>query len=87
MDPACFGSQRVVEVTVDDIARTIGVHRAALNVVCIYERVDHETNLNQEAAAKGLVAGCYRLTSISGEVTDVQASPSVRVTSWLIFVI
>ncbi|OJJ48456.1 hypothetical protein ASPZODRAFT_130484 [Penicilliopsis zonata CBS 506.65] len=45
-DPACFGSQRVVDVAVDDIANTIGVDRLALNV---------------EAAAKGLTAGCYRI--------------------------
>ena len=32
-DPACFGSQRVVDMVVDDIAHTIGVDRAALNVV------------------------------------------------------
>lgn len=33
MDPACFGSQKFVDTTVDDIAHTIGVNRAALNVV------------------------------------------------------
>lgn len=32
-DPACFGSQRVVDMVIDDIAHTIGVDRAALNVV------------------------------------------------------
>lgn len=32
-DPACFGSQRVVDMVVDDIAHTIGMDRAALNVV------------------------------------------------------
>lgn len=35
MDPACFGSQRAVDTTIDDISHTIGVSRAALNVVCI----------------------------------------------------
>lgn len=33
MDPACFGSQRAVDMIIDDISRTIGVNRAALNVV------------------------------------------------------
>lgn len=33
-DPALFGSQRVVDRLVDDLAYTIGVDRAALHVVC-----------------------------------------------------
>lgn len=33
-DPIYFGSQRVVDTLVDDIAYTIGVSRAALHVVC-----------------------------------------------------
>lgn len=32
-DPACFGTQKVVDAIVDDFAHTIGVDRAALNVV------------------------------------------------------
>ncbi|RJE22295.1 Meiotic recombination protein spo11 [Aspergillus sclerotialis] len=56
-DPACFGSQKVVDTVVDDIAHTIGVNRAALNV---------------EAAAKGLAAGCYRLITKSHEVIDAR---------------
>lgn len=32
-DPIYFGSQRVVDTLVDDIAYTIGVDRAALHVV------------------------------------------------------
>lgn len=56
-DPACFGSQRVVDMVVDDIAHTIGVDRAALNV---------------EAAAKGLVAGYYQLTTSSDKVIDAR---------------
>ncbi|KAF7586752.1 hypothetical protein BBP40_008372 [Aspergillus hancockii] len=56
-DPACFGTQRVVDTIVDDLAYTIAVDRSALNV---------------EAAAKGLVAGYYRLLSRSGEVMNAQ---------------
>ena len=32
-DPVCFGSQRVADMGVDDMTYTIGVDRAALNVV------------------------------------------------------
>ncbi|KAE8416354.1 meiotic recombination protein spo11 [Aspergillus pseudocaelatus] len=56
-DPACFGTQRIVDTIVDDLAHTIGVDRSALNV---------------EAAAKGLVTGyCSPLTK-NGETMDVQ---------------
>lgn len=34
-DPACFGSQRVVDTIVEDIAHTVGVERVALNVVSV----------------------------------------------------
>ncbi|KAB8219730.1 meiotic recombination protein spo11 [Aspergillus novoparasiticus] len=59
-DPACFGTQRIVDTIVDDLAYTIGVDRSALNV---------------EAAAKGLVAGYCSLLTKFGEIIDVQ-SPS-----------
>lgn len=36
LDPICFGSQRVVDECIDDIASTIGVDRAALHVVRLY---------------------------------------------------
>ncbi|PLN75137.1 DNA topoisomerase IV, alpha subunit [Aspergillus taichungensis] len=58
-DPVCFGSQRVVDVLVDDIAFTIGVDRASLNV---------------EAAAKGLVAGQYRLIHPSAHAVEARIS-------------
>ncbi|KAG2005144.1 hypothetical protein GB937_008978 [Aspergillus fischeri] len=58
-DPACFGSQQIVDTIIDDIAHTIGVDRAALNV---------------EAVAKGLVAGYYRLMTKAGEVVDARLS-------------
>ncbi|RHZ68170.1 hypothetical protein CDV55_104697 [Aspergillus turcosus] len=58
-DPACFGSQQIVDTIIDDIAHTIGVDRAALNV---------------EAVAKGLVAGYYRLMTKAGEVMDARFS-------------
>ncbi|KAI9933337.1 hypothetical protein MW887_007810 [Aspergillus wentii] len=58
-DPACFGSQRVVDTVVDDIAHTIGVDRTALNV---------------EAAAKGLVAGYYCLKTKSHDILDARLS-------------
>ncbi|KAF5867196.1 endodeoxyribonuclease [Aspergillus alliaceus] len=51
-DPTCFGTQRIVDTVIDDLAYTIGVDRAALNV---------------EAAAKGLVAGSYRTLTKPGE--------------------
>ncbi|PIG81239.1 meiotic recombination protein spo11 [Aspergillus arachidicola] len=59
-DPACFGTQRIVDTIVDDLAYTIGVDRSALNV---------------EAAAKGLVAGYCSFLTKFGEIMDVQ-SPS-----------
>ncbi|KAA8647573.1 putative meiosis-specific topoisomerase Spo11 [Aspergillus tanneri] len=54
-DPACFGSQRIVDTVIDDLAHTIGVDRASLNV---------------EAAAKGLVTGHYRLLSRTHDILD-----------------
>ncbi|KAL4903503.1 hypothetical protein BDW74DRAFT_179919 [Aspergillus multicolor] len=58
-DPEFFGSQSVVSRFVDDLALTIGVERADLHV---------------EAAAKGLVAGYYRMTTVRNEVIDVRES-------------
>ncbi|PYH96164.1 meiotic recombination protein spo11 [Aspergillus ellipticus CBS 707.79] len=58
-DPACFGSQRVVDALVDDFAHTMGVERAALYV---------------EAAAKGLVVGYYQLITKHQEVIDARFS-------------
>ncbi|KAL4927789.1 putative meiosis-specific topoisomerase Spo11 [Aspergillus undulatus] len=58
-DPEYFESQGVVGRFVDKLALTIGVERADLNV---------------EAAAKGLVAGYYRLTTTRGEVIDARGS-------------
>ncbi|KAF7115133.1 hypothetical protein CNMCM5793_001367 [Aspergillus hiratsukae] len=59
LEEACFGSQQIVDTIIDDIAHTIGVDRAALNV---------------EAVAKGLVAGYYRLMTKAGEVMDARFS-------------
>ncbi|KAL4737614.1 Spo11/DNA topoisomerase VI subunit A [Aspergillus similis] len=58
-DPELFESQRVVGRFVDDLALTIGVGRADLNV---------------EAAAKGLVAGYYRVITVRDEVIDARGS-------------
>ncbi|KAL4996301.1 Spo11/DNA topoisomerase VI subunit A [Aspergillus recurvatus] len=58
-DPEFFESQRVVGRFVDDLALTIRVERADLNV---------------EAAAKGLVAGYYRMTTVRNEVIDARGS-------------
>ncbi|PGH09411.1 hypothetical protein AJ80_07686 [Polytolypa hystricis UAMH7299] len=55
-DPACFGSQKVVDAFVDDIAFTIGVDRTALHVV---------------AAAKGLMAGSYKIMLKNNSSVDV----------------
>ncbi|KKK15957.1 hypothetical protein ARAM_002800 [Aspergillus rambellii] len=58
-DPVCFGTQRVVDSLVDDFALTIGVQRSDLNV---------------EAAAKGLVTGYYQLITTKDEVIDARFS-------------
>ncbi|KAL4950849.1 Spo11/DNA topoisomerase VI subunit A [Aspergillus filifer] len=58
-DPEYFESQGVVGRFIDELALTIGVERADLNV---------------EAAAKGLVAGHYRLTTTRGEVIHARDS-------------
>ncbi|KAL4812810.1 Spo11/DNA topoisomerase VI subunit A [Aspergillus spinulosporus] len=58
-DPELFESQRVVGRFVDDLALTIGVERADLNV---------------EAAAKGLVAGYYQVITTRDEVIDARGS-------------
>ncbi|KAJ5573853.1 uncharacterized protein N7459_008280 [Penicillium hispanicum] len=57
IDPAYFQSQRTVDAVIDDIAFTIGVDRGALHV---------------EAAAKGLVAGQFRLKRESQVVLDAR---------------
>ncbi|KAL2845250.1 Spo11/DNA topoisomerase VI subunit A [Aspergillus pseudoustus] len=56
-DPAVFESQQVVNTLVDDFAYTIGVSRSDLNV---------------EAAAKGLVTGFYQVTTTTGERIDAR---------------
>ncbi|KAE8144853.1 meiotic recombination protein spo11 [Aspergillus avenaceus] len=58
-DPNLFGTQKVVDDIVDDVAYTVGLDRSALNV---------------EAAAKGLVVGSYQLKTSSGHVIDTQTS-------------
>ncbi|OAX82039.1 hypothetical protein ACJ72_03614 [Emergomyces africanus] len=55
LDPVCFGSQRVVDRCIDDIACTIGVDRAALHVA---------------AAAKGLVVGSFNITLNDDSMID-----------------
>ncbi|KAF4213284.1 hypothetical protein CNMCM5878_000095 [Aspergillus fumigatiaffinis] len=55
-------NKQIVDTIIDDIAHTIGVDRAALNVMA------------QEAVAKGLVAGYYRLMTKAGEVVDARLS-------------
>ncbi|KAL3459844.1 meiotic recombination protein spo11 [Aspergillus heterothallicus] len=56
-DPAAFESQQIVDTLVDDIAYTIGVSRSDLNV---------------EAAAKGLVTGFYQVMTTTGERIDAR---------------
>ncbi|BDD58685.1 hypothetical protein MAP00_003943 [Monascus purpureus] len=58
-DPAGFGSQRVVDDLIEDIAHTIGVNRLALNV---------------EAAAKGLAVGCYCMKTRSHTIIDAKTT-------------
>ncbi|KAK4972493.1 hypothetical protein LTR28_012605 [Elasticomyces elasticus] len=54
-DPALFGKQAVVDRNVDDIACTFGAPRSFLNIT---------------AAAKGLVAGAFRLHKGDGSEVD-----------------
>ncbi|KAK5009681.1 hypothetical protein LTR28_013960 [Elasticomyces elasticus] len=54
-DPALFGKQAVVDRYVDDIACTFGAPRSFLNIT---------------AAAKGLVAGAFRLHKRDGSEVD-----------------
>ncbi|KNG88745.1 meiotic recombination protein spo11 [Aspergillus nomiae NRRL 13137] len=56
-DPVCFGTQKVVDAIIDDLAYTIGVDRSALNI---------------EAAAKGLVTGYCSLLTKYGETMDLR---------------
>ncbi|EFW16156.1 hypothetical protein D8B26_006129 [Coccidioides posadasii str. Silveira] len=56
LDPPYFGSQRLVDGYIDDIAYTVGVDRAALHV---------------SAAAKGLTVGRYKINLQSGSVLNV----------------
>ncbi|KAL5313601.1 hypothetical protein ACEPPN_018022 [Leptodophora sp. 'Broadleaf-Isolate-01'] len=59
-EPELFMKQEVVDRYVDDIAHTFGVGRDALNIV---------------AAAKGLVAGSFRLTRRDTSVIDFTLEP------------
>ncbi|KAJ5381543.1 uncharacterized protein N7496_003971, partial [Penicillium cataractarum] len=59
IDPAYFKSQQTINCIIDDLAFTIGVDRAALNV---------------EAASKGLVAGCFRLKHESSIIMDANGT-------------
>ncbi|KAI1964030.1 endodeoxyribonuclease [Ophidiomyces ophidiicola] len=56
LDPEYFGSQRIVDRYIEDIAYTIGVDRAALHVT---------------AAAKGLTAGRYGIKFANGSLLNV----------------
>ncbi|KAI5299740.1 Non-essential glycogen phosphorylase [Ascosphaera pollenicola] len=56
LDPVHFGKQAVVDRYVDDIAFTMGVDRTALHV---------------QAAAKGLVAGQFRIILENGATINV----------------
>ncbi|KAL4915604.1 Spo11/DNA topoisomerase VI subunit A [Aspergillus aurantiobrunneus] len=58
-DPEYFESQGVVDRFVDDLALTIGVERSDLNV---------------EAAAKGLTVGYYQLTTAKNGIIDARES-------------
>lgn len=59
-DPICFGSQRVVDLAVDDIAYTIGVDRAALNVVGLSTRPQRDKiDINIGSSCKGTCCGIF----------------------------
>ena len=57
-DPALFGSQSVVDRHVEDIAYTLDVPRSRLNIT---------------AAAKGLMAGAFKICFRDGSVLDARA--------------
>ncbi|KAJ5775535.1 uncharacterized protein N7511_000546 [Penicillium nucicola] len=59
IDPQYFRSQQTVDGIIDDLVLTIGVDRAALKV---------------EAAAKGLIAGYFRLIRDSLVIVDAQSA-------------
>ncbi|KAL2010459.1 hypothetical protein VTN00DRAFT_6266 [Thermoascus crustaceus] len=76
-DPVYFGSQRVVDTLVDDIAYTIGVDRAALHVLMSTDQSDQdfliprledieEVDLS-EAVFRRLANTCYHTTSAAGK--------------------
>ncbi|KAJ5906763.1 uncharacterized protein N7473_003679 [Penicillium subrubescens] len=69
IDPAYFKSQQTIDGVVDDLAFTIGVDRAAMNV---------------EAASKGLVAGRFRLKrewSVNVDANSTQDTMIPRIQS------
>ncbi|KAG0646636.1 Meiotic recombination SPO11 [Hyphodiscus hymeniophilus] len=73
-DPELFVKQAVVDRYVDDIAYTLGVERDALNVVCGSAILNIlSLTFDKVAAAKGLVAGSFKLTRNDGSVIDYWA--------------
>ncbi|KAK4985409.1 endodeoxyribonuclease [Elasticomyces elasticus] len=75
-DPALFGKQAVVDRYVDDIACTFGAPRSFLNIVCWTSFLESSASgladmrVLQTAAAKGLVAGAFRLHKRDGSEVD-----------------
>ncbi|EEP78946.1 conserved hypothetical protein [Uncinocarpus reesii 1704] len=77
LDPAYFGSQRLVDTYIDDIAYTIGVGRPALHVGILIPRVDEIAELDlsgvrwvlvieKEAVFHRLVTSNYHKSSTAG---------------------
>lgn len=63
-DPACFGSQQIVDTIIDDIAHTIGVDRAALNVVIHLDQLfDSNVQLTSDGAGSGSQRACCGILS------------------------
>lgn len=88
-DPALFRSQSVVDRYIDIVAYTLGVQRAALNVVS--SRIHFSGfffNIRligslppKTAAAKGLVAGSFAVTRRDGRIDSERSHSAVNVSA------
>lgn len=87
-DPALFRSQSVVDRYIDIVAYTLGVQRAALNVVSSGIPFSGFLNIRligslspKTAAAKGLVAGSFAVTRRDGRIGSERSHSAVNVSA------
>lgn len=88
-DPALFRSQSVVDRYIDIVAYTLGVQRAALNVVSsrihfsgVFLNIRLIGSLPPKtAAAKGLVAGSFAVTRRDGRIGSERSHSAVNVSA------